>query len=81
LSIKPLHCPARHVRTPFENTVVAVERRSRHWASKNPPGRFADPAIGQRLPITGNASQFGAMLALETERWRKVVELSGQKKE
>ncbi len=48
---------------------------------------LADPVIKQRLgelgavPIAGNASQFGAMLAAETERWRKVVELSGQKKE
>lgn len=48
---------------------------------------LADPVIKQRLgelgavPVTGNASQFGAMLAAETERWRKVVELSGQRKE
>ena len=48
---------------------------------------LADPAIKQRLdelgaiPIAGNAKEFGAMLATETERWRKVVELSGQKKE
>jgi len=48
---------------------------------------LADPAIRQRLgelgviPIAGNASQFGAMLNAETERWRKVVEMSGQKKE
>jgi tripartite-type tricarboxylate transporter receptor subunit TctC len=48
---------------------------------------LADPTIRQRLgelgaiPITGNAREFGAMLAIETERWRKVVEISGQKKE
>jgi tripartite-type tricarboxylate transporter receptor subunit TctC len=48
---------------------------------------LADPLIKQRLgelgavPIAGNAGQFGAMLTVETERWRKVVELSGQKKE
>jgi tripartite-type tricarboxylate transporter receptor subunit TctC len=48
---------------------------------------LADPMIRQRLgelgaiPIQGNATQFGAMLDTETERWRKVVELSGQKKE
>ncbi len=47
----------------------------------------ADPAIRQRfgelgaIPITGDARQFGAMLAAETGRWRKVVEMSGQKKE
>jgi tripartite-type tricarboxylate transporter receptor subunit TctC len=48
---------------------------------------LADPAIRQRLgelgaiPITGDATQFAAMLVVETERWRKVVEMSGQKKE
>ena len=48
---------------------------------------LADPAIKARLdelgaiPIAGDANQFGAMLAAETERWRKVVALSGQKKE
>jgi tripartite-type tricarboxylate transporter receptor subunit TctC len=44
---------------------------------------LADPAIKQQIdklgaiPISGNAPQFGAMLAIETERWRKVVEKSG----
>src|SRR5665213_1437888 len=48
---------------------------------------LADPAIKARLdelgaiPITGDANQFGAMLAAETERWRKVVAISGQTKE
>jgi tripartite-type tricarboxylate transporter receptor subunit TctC len=48
---------------------------------------LADPTIRQRLgelgaiPLAGNAREFGAMLATETERWRKVVEISGQKKE
>jgi tripartite-type tricarboxylate transporter receptor subunit TctC len=48
---------------------------------------LADPAIKARLnelgaiAIAGNARQFGAMLGVETERWRKVVEMSGQKKE
>ena len=32
------------------------------------------------LPLPGDAGEFGAMLAVETERWRKVVELSGLKK-
>ncbi len=46
-----------------------------------------DPVIKKRFaelgstPITGSASRFGEMLATETERWRKVVELSGQRKE
>jgi tripartite-type tricarboxylate transporter receptor subunit TctC len=48
---------------------------------------LVDPMIKQRLgelgaiPIIGNADQFGVMLAAETERWRRVVEISGQKKE
>jgi tripartite-type tricarboxylate transporter receptor subunit TctC len=48
---------------------------------------LADPVIKARLSelgaiaITGDARQFAAMLGVETERWRKVVELSGQKKE
>jgi tripartite-type tricarboxylate transporter receptor subunit TctC len=48
---------------------------------------LADSTIKQRLgefgaiPIAGDANQFGAMLADETERWRKVVAMSGQKKE
>ncbi len=48
---------------------------------------LADPVIKQRIgelgaiPITGDARQFGAMLAVETDRWRKAVEMSGQKKE
>jgi tripartite-type tricarboxylate transporter receptor subunit TctC len=48
---------------------------------------FDEPLIKQRfaelgaVPITGNAGRFGKMIATETERWRKVVELSGQRKE
>jgi tripartite-type tricarboxylate transporter receptor subunit TctC len=47
---------------------------------------LADPTIRQRLgelgaiPLHGSAKEFAAMLAAETERWRKVVETSGQKK-
>ena len=33
------------------------------------------------IPLHGNAGEFGGMLADETERWRKVVALSGIKKE
>ena len=32
------------------------------------------------IPLPGNAAEFGKMLTAETDRWRKVVELSGQKK-
>jgi tripartite-type tricarboxylate transporter receptor subunit TctC len=48
---------------------------------------LADPEIRRRvaelgaIPLPGDATQFGAMLAAETERWRKVVEMSGQKKD
>src|SRR3984957_12165291 len=48
---------------------------------------LADPTIKQRLgelgaiPIRGDATEFAAMLATETQRWRKMVEMSGQKKE
>jgi tripartite-type tricarboxylate transporter receptor subunit TctC len=48
---------------------------------------FGDSPIKQRLaelgavPLAGNASRFGDMLTAETDRWRKVVELSGQRKE
>jgi tripartite-type tricarboxylate transporter receptor subunit TctC len=48
---------------------------------------LADPTIKARfgelgaIPITGDAGQFGAMLSTETERWRKVVEMSGQKQQ
>lgn len=33
------------------------------------------------IPLHGNAGEFGSMLTAETDRWRKVVELSGLKKE
>lgn len=48
---------------------------------------LADPGIKKKIadlgaiPITGDATQFAAMLAVETDRWRKVVEMSGQRKE
>jgi tripartite-type tricarboxylate transporter receptor subunit TctC len=47
---------------------------------------LADPLITQRfaklgaIPIVVDPGQFGATLAVETERWRKVAELSGQKR-
>ena len=53
--------------------------------NKNINAALADPVIKQRIaelgaiPITGNAKEFAAMLDVETERWRKVVEISGQK--
>lgn len=47
---------------------------------------LGDPMIKERLgelgalPISGSATQFAAMLASETERWRKIVEQSGATK-
>ena len=46
---------------------------------------LADAKIAQRLgelgsiPISGNAEQFAAMFAAETDRWRKIVEKSSAK--
>jgi tripartite-type tricarboxylate transporter receptor subunit TctC len=48
---------------------------------------LAEPAIKAKIdelgaiPIHADATQFAAMFASETELWRKVVELSGQKKD
>jgi tripartite-type tricarboxylate transporter receptor subunit TctC len=48
---------------------------------------LSDSGIRQRvadlgaIALHGDASAFGAMLTAETERWRRVVELSGTKKE
>ena len=48
---------------------------------------LTEPAIRVRIrdlgavPIPGSADAFGAMLAAEMARWRKVVELSGVRKE
>lgn len=48
---------------------------------------LTEPSIAERIaelgaiPITGNADAFGGMLTGETERWRKVVEASGLRKE
>ncbi|MDE2378040.1 tripartite tricarboxylate transporter substrate binding protein [Bradyrhizobium sp.] len=48
---------------------------------------LSDEGIMQRIvelgaiPLHGNAGQFAAMLTEETERWRKVVQMSGVKKE
>ena len=48
---------------------------------------LTDPAIKRRvselgaIPITGNATEFAAMLSAETDRWRKIVAMSGQRKE
>jgi tripartite-type tricarboxylate transporter receptor subunit TctC len=50
-------------------------------AALNEPGNRQRIVELGAIPITGNATEFAAMLASETEHWRKVVELSGQRKE
>jgi tripartite-type tricarboxylate transporter receptor subunit TctC len=48
---------------------------------------LSDPTIKARIaelgaiPLHGNANAFGSMLAAETDHWRKVVELSGIRKD
>jgi tripartite-type tricarboxylate transporter receptor subunit TctC len=48
---------------------------------------LAEPLIKQRLaelgaiPLLGNVEQFGAMLAAETDSWRRIVDTSGQHKQ
>ncbi len=48
---------------------------------------LSDPTIKQHIgqlgavPISGDAAQFATMLAAETSRWRKVVEISGRRKD
>lgn len=48
---------------------------------------LSDPGIKKKIvdlgaiPISGDARQFAAMFMVETDRWRKVVEMSGQRKE
>ena len=48
---------------------------------------LSDPGIKTKIadlgaiPISGDAKQFAAMFTVETDRWRKVVEMSGQRKE
>ncbi len=56
--------------------IVELLNREINAAIADPEIRRALTDLGA-LPITGNAQEFAAMLATETERWRKVVELSG----
>jgi tripartite-type tricarboxylate transporter receptor subunit TctC len=61
-------------RTPAQ--IVALLNREINAALADPEISDALAELGA-LPITGNADEFAAMLAAETERWRKVVERSG----
>jgi tripartite-type tricarboxylate transporter receptor subunit TctC len=56
--------------------VVELLNREINAAIGDPGIRRALTDLGA-LPISGNAEEFAAMLAAETERWRKVVEMSG----
>ena len=56
--------------------VVELLNREINAAIADPEIRRALTDLGA-LPISGNADEFAAMLAAETERWRKVVEMSG----
>jgi tripartite-type tricarboxylate transporter receptor subunit TctC len=56
--------------------VVELLNREINAAIADPGIRRALTDLGA-LPISGNAEEFAAMLAAETERWRKVVEMSG----
>jgi tripartite-type tricarboxylate transporter receptor subunit TctC len=55
--------------------------------NKEVDGALSDPTIKLRVSglgaigLHGSASEFGTMLATETDRWRKVVEMSGARKE
>src|SRR5246500_6070461 len=70
------------VRAPHDTPKAIVD-----LLNKEINAALADPAIKRRIAelgameIIGSASEFSAMLAGETERWRKVVELSGVRKE
>ena len=60
--------------------IVDLLNREINAALEDPPIKRHLAELGG-VPITGSASQFGAMLTAETERWRKIVERSGQRKE
>ena len=70
-----------------DQLLPSCRRTARHAARDRRPPEPRDPEIRQRIAdlgaiaLHGNAGQFGGMLTEETTRWRKVVELSGMKKE
>ena len=66
------------VGAPHETPVAVIDLLNREINAT-----IAEPANRKRIadlgaiPLPGNAVEFGKMLAVETERWRKVVKLSG----
>lgn len=70
------------VGAPYDTPREIVDRLNREVDSA-----LSDAEIKARIadlgaiPLHGNAAEFGNMLMAETDRWRKVVELSGIKKE
>lgn len=63
--------------TPTE--IIGLLNREINAALAEPESRKRLAELGA-IALPGNATEFGKMLAAETEHWRKVVELSGQKK-
>jgi tripartite-type tricarboxylate transporter receptor subunit TctC len=66
------------VGAPHETPVAVVDLLNReiNAALAEPESRKRVAELGA-IPLPGNAVEFGNMLAVETERWRKVVKMSG----
>jgi tripartite-type tricarboxylate transporter receptor subunit TctC len=66
------------VGAPHETAVAVVDLLNReiNAALAEPESRKRVAELGA-IPLPGNAVEFGNMLAVETERWRKVVKMSG----
>ena len=64
--------------TPKEIVDLLNQRGQRRARGHDHPRTSSPSSAPSRFPAT--PGEFGAMLTVETERWRKVVELSGLKK-
>jgi tripartite-type tricarboxylate transporter receptor subunit TctC len=65
------------IETPRE--IVDLLNRNINLALNDPTIRMRLNELGA-IPLTGNATEFAGMLATETSRWRRIVELSSQHK-